>query len=222
VNLNQYVITALRKEQIYQLTNGQLQPRQANSDSLPDNLSLHFHDNQLYGYRYQWGEETKSFYELDYVEDQIMVKRELTFLQQGDRHFSNWIPHSTQYVCGANSLYRQCTARLQGKWAWLDSTIKLLGKLFDAEGSVVVVDQRPGGTRECAFQQLPANDSLASFSQLYLLEVKRNGDQIVSMTLNAYPLPLPISSPWWARMAACLPIVLLLVFVMKRRRVTRS
>jgi len=160
-----------------------------------------------------------NYYELDVEKDELVIKRRLS-LQRDEQSKSwyRWMPGTGQYISIKGSFYNRLNHQWDGKWTWLNRVIKWFDPYLSKEGQAVITEERGGQSRECSFQQSPFDDWNVRLTHLYLLQTDNMGDVSSARTLNAYQVPVAIPSPWWSRGAACLPMVLLLMYLQSRRR----
>jgi len=185
----------------------------------PEPTRLHYHGTSLYA---SLRLDQHDFYsELDVEKDDLVIKRSISLKRdEQTRSWYRWLPGTDQYLSIQGSFYHRLHLQWDGKWGWLDRVIKWVDPYLSKEGQAVITEERDGQSRECSFQQSPFDDWNVQLTHLYLLQTESMGDVSSTRTLNAYQVPLAISSPWWGRTAACLPVVLFLVYVMSIRRMT--
>lgn len=114
---------------------------------------------------------------------------------------------------------------LPDSWArWLKDYPRLhewadkLWNIFDSQPRFTVMELTPSGFLQHSF---PHNHLMfvSGATQLYCYDVVRPETDDKSATLIVYRLPLKLYSPWWSRMAGLVPLLLLLAYCLRRRRV---
>ena len=183
----------------------------------PEPTRLHYHGTSLYASLRL--DQHDIYSELDVEKDDLVIKRSISLKRdEQTRSWYRWLPGTDQYLSIQGSFYHRLHLQWDGKWGWLDRVIKWVDPYLSKEGQAVITEERDGQSRECSFQQSPFDDWNVQLTHLYLLQTESMGDVSSTRTLNAYQVPLAISSPWWGRTAACLPVVMLLTYALFRRK----
>lgn len=157
-------------------------------------------------------------YALKIEGDQITILRSAKVSENAINGWNSWLGKAAQYSLWRSSLWARIQLRWQNQWPWLDYLLNKVSPYLKMSMDFVVVDDDSGTVREHSFQQTVCVGSYFEFSHLFLYENEEAEKEGGSVTLNCYQLPMRLSSPWWGRGAACVPMVLLLMYLMSRQR----
>lgn len=149
--------------------------------------------------------------------DRLSALRTANVAADQTRRWAGWLGNTKQYLMNQPNQYMQWFKKSEGKWAWLDSLIKLVKPHIRLVNDVVVVDENAGRPLQHPFPMYPCIIFPNPSTHFYLFDLVMKDDEVEHGTLHAYPLPLRLFSPWWGRIVACVPFVMLVVYVIGRK-----